>query len=194
MNMRLPPYLGRAVIAGLILLISVLAFRRYTPYVGGSLAPSQPPAVVLELRNAYFVGLNHKGKLWSLKAASVQIGRDRALTTLIGIKDGKIFESGKVALRMEAGRAVYNSYGGDLVLERGLTLFGGDGQKVTAQGASWNSATSSLRSTGKVRYESPWAKASVDHLLVDTKTKEMTMWNVDMTMDISRPEAEQHAF
>lgn len=187
--MRRPPYLGLALAAGLILLVSLLAFRRYLPYIGSSMASSQPPSVVLQMRNARFVGLNHSGKIWSLRAKSVEIGQNRFVTTLTGITQGKIFDSGKVALQMEAGRAVYNSIGGDLAMDNGILLVGADGQRLTARGANWNSTTSSLRSTGRVLYKSPWGEASTDRMLVNTKSKEITMWNVQGSVDLSKQEA-----
>jgi hypothetical protein len=165
-------------VAGLILLVSVLVFRRYLPYVGSTLAPEQPPSVVLEMRGAYFVGLDHKGKLWSLKAQKVEIGQSRYVTTLTGITDGRIFDHGKPVLGVEAGKAVYNSIAGDLKMDKGIALTGSDGQKISAAGARWNSATSMLRSNGKVRYEAPWGKASTESVTVDMNTKEMTMTNV----------------
>jgi hypothetical protein len=191
--MRRPPYIGLAVAAGLILLVSLFVFRRYLPYVGSSLAPKTPPSVVLQMRNAYFVGLNRKGKLWSLKAKSVEIGQNRFLTTLTGITQGKIFDAGKPVLQMEAGRAVYNSMVGDMAMDEGILLIGADGQRLTADGADWNSAASSLRSTGKVYYESPWAKGSTEAVFVDTKSRELTMYNVDVTVDLSKADKGQHA-
>lgn len=190
--MRRPPYLGLALAAGVILLLSVLAFRRYMPYVGSTLSPTAQPSIILEMHNTYFVGLNHKGKAWSVRAKDVQIGRDRAQTTLSGVTQGKIFDGGKVALQMEAGRAQYNSMVGDLVMDRGIRLTGIGGQKLTADGASWNSATSTLRSNGQVHYESSWAEASTDRVVLNTNTKELTMWNVHASMDISKQEAGQH--
>lgn len=186
--MRLPPYLGRALVAGLILLISVLVFRRYLPYVGSTLAPEPLPTVVLEMRDAYFVGFGHKSKLWSLKARKVQIGQTRFITTLAGITDGKIFDRGKPVLEVEAGKAVYNSAVGELKMDRGITLTGSDGQKLSAAGAQWNSTTSILRSTGKVRYEAPWGRATTDGVTVDMNTKEMTMTNVVVAIKSSKLE------
>lgn len=163
------------------------------PYVGSTLAPAAPPSIVLEMHNAYFVGLNHKGKIWSVRAKNVQIGRDRTLTTLTGVTQGRIFDGGGVALQMEAGRALYNSMVGDLAMDRGIKLTGSDGQKLTAQGADWNSASSTLRSTGKVYYESPWAKGSTGAVFVDTKNRELTMYNVDVTVDLLKVDKGQHA-
>jgi hypothetical protein len=191
--MRRPPYIGLALIAGLILLISLFAFRRYLPYVGGSLVAPQPPSVVLQMSNARFVGLNHKGKIWSLRAKNVEIGQNRYLTTLTGITQGRIFDSGKVAMQVEAGRAVYNSMAGDLAMDDGISLVGADGQQLTARGANWNSTTSSLRSTGRVLYQSRWGKASTDRVLVDMKNKEMTMWNVIVSIRPDQQEAAKSA-
>lgn len=164
------------------------------PYVGSTLTPAAPPSIVLEMHNAYFVGLNHRGKIWSIKAKNVQIGQDRVLTTLTGVTQGKIFDRGKVALQMQAGRALYNSTVGDLVMDRGIALTASDGQKLTTQGANWNSVSSTLRSNGRVRYESNWAKATTDRVVLDTSTRELTMWNVHASVDISQQEAGQHGF
>ena len=191
--MRRPPYLGRVVLAGIILLLSLVIYRRYLPYVGSSLAPKTPPSVVLQMHNAYFVGLNRKGKLWSLKAKSVEIGQNRFLTTLTGITQGRIFDAGKPVLQMEAGRAVYNSMVGDMAMDEGIRLTGADGQRLTASGADWNSTASSLRSNGKVYYESPWARGSTDAVSVDIKSRELTMYNVDVTVDLSKVDNGQHA-
>lgn len=163
------------------------------PYVGSSLSPAAPPSIVLEIHNAYFVGLNHKGKIWSIRARKVQIGQDRMLTTLTGVTQGKIFDGGKTALQLEAGRALYNSVVGDLVMDQGIELTGPGGQKLTSEGADWNSATSTLRSKGQVRYESPWARGSTGSVMIDTKSRELTMHNVDVTVDLSRAEEGQHA-
>jgi len=163
------------------------------PYVGSTLAPASQPSIVLEMRNAYFVGLNHNRKIWSVKAKKVQIGQDRVTTTLTGVTSGRIFDKGTPAFQMEAGRARYNSIVGDLAMDGGLKLTGYGGQKLTAEGASWNPATSTLRSNGRVCYESSWAKASTDRAILDANTKELTMWNVHAAVDISKQEA-QHAF
>lgn len=192
--MRRPPFLGWAILAGCILLLSLLAFRRYLPYVGSSLAPKQPPSVVLEMHNAYFVGLNRKGKVWSIRAKKVEIGQNRYLTTLTDISDGRIFNSGKPALKMTAGRAMYNGMVGDLALDNGICVTGPNGQQVTATGADWNSATSTLRSRGKVQYASSFGKASTDSVLVDMRSKEITMWNVSGSIDLSKQEVQKNAF
>lgn len=183
--MRRPSFLGWAILAGCILLVSLLVFKRYLPYVGSSLAPAQPPAVVLEMRNTYFVGLNHKGKLWSIRAKKVEIGQNRYVTTLTDISDGKIFESGKPVLGVKAGRAMYNSMVGGLALDRGIRITGPDGQQVITSGADWNSTTGALRSRGKVQYKSPFATASTDDILVDMKNKEITMHKVSGSLNLS---------
>ena len=164
------------------------------PYVGSTLAPTQPPSIVLDMRNASFVGLNHRQKVWSIKANRVQIGRDRTSTTLAGISQGKIFDRGKLALQVEAGRAMYNSAAGDLMMDGGIKLSGSDGQVLTAKGASWNSTSSTLRSNGQVNYKSPWASASTKEMLVDMKNKEMTMRNVTLSVDLSSQGARKYAF
>lgn len=186
--MRRPSYLGLVLVAGAILTLSIIAFRRYLPYTGVPLAPREPPAVVLAMENAYFVGLNHQRKAWSLKAKKVEIGRDRSTTTLTSISDGRIFQNGKVALVVRAGQAVYSSREGDLLLADGVTVEGMDDQKVSAEGAYWNSETATLRSKGRVKFENKWSKATSDDVVVDLKKKEMTMSRVRLSVPMSEIE------
>lgn len=190
--MRKQSYLGLIIISGLLLLSSMVAFRRYLPYAGGAMVNRQP-AIVLQMRNAHFVGINRGAKIWSLDAKTVEIGQNRHITTLDGIKNGKIFDAGKMALKVEAGRAIYNSAGGNLTLDKGIRLNDADDQQVTAQGAHWNSITSTLHSKGRVLYHSSWGKASSDRLQVDMKNKEMTMWNVVISIKPDKLEAAENA-
>ncbi len=169
-------------------MVSLVAFRGYLPY-SSSLVGNRQPSVVLQMNDAHFVGLTHGSKSWSLDAKKVEIGQQRYITTLADITDGKIFESGKPILQVKAGQATYNSVFGDLLLEKGISVVGSDGQRVTAQGATWNSMTSTLRSKGEVVYDSDWGKAKTDKMLVDVKKQEMTMWNVVVSIKPDKLEA-----
>ncbi len=169
-------------------MVSLVAFRGYLPY-SSSLVSNRQPTVVLQMNNAHFVGLTHGSKSWSLDATKVEIGQQRYITTLADITNGKIFESGKPILQVKAGQATYNSVFGDLLLEKGISVIGNDGQRVTAQGATWNSMTSTLRSKGEVVYQSDWGKAKTDRMLVDVKKQEMTMWNVVVSIKPDKLEA-----
>lgn len=80
------------------------------------------------------------------------------------------------------------------MMDGGIKLSGSDGQKLTAQGANWNSVSSTLRSKGQVSYTSPWGTALSKDMLVDMKNKEMTMRNVTISVDLSAQGAEKHAF
>ena len=177
-----------AIAAGVILLVSVMAFKRHLPYVGDRFNLKHPPAVVLAMEDTYLVGMDGKQKLWSLKARKVEISRDRSIATLTRITDGKIFDEGKVALKMTAGRAVYDDRREDLALSRGVAIEGREGDKVAAESVNWNSSTSVLRSTGPVRFERTWTKVAADDLEVDLKKKEMTMHNVRMSVDLREME------
>lgn len=182
--MKRPSYLTLAIIAGAVLLLSVVAFKRYLPYTGMNLAPKQPPGVVLAMDNAYLVGLGHNGKLWSIKAKKVEISQDRVVTTVSGITDGKIYDKGKIALKVRAGRATYNTYIRDLVLTNGVRIESLDGQTISGPGASWNSAMGMLRSQGPVTVETKWSTLTADPLIVDLRNKEMCMWRINMRVNM----------
>ena len=184
--MRRPPYSSLAIAAGIILLLSIWAFKRYIPYVGGSLAPKQPPAIILSMNDAYFVGMKNKDKIWSLKAKKVDISRNRSITSLSGITDGKIFNKGKAVFQVQAGQATYNSLDKKLLLDDGINIQGEDGQRLSARYAEWNSTTSTLRSNGRVMFTSKWSKASAEKLIVNLKTREMTLWHTSFTIDLGK--------
>ena len=181
--MKRPSYLSLTIVAAIALLISVMAFRRYSPYTNRGLPPREAPSIVLAMQDAYLVGMGHHGKLWSIHADKVEMSRNQATTTLTGIHDGKIYNNGKVALKVDAGRAVYDVYGRNLYLERGITIEGSDGQKVTGQMADWNSALGVLRSHGQVSFETRWSKIITGDLVVDMRNRQMEMRGVRMTRE-----------
>lgn len=181
--------MGLAILAGVILLFSLIGFRRYLPYVGSSFLPKEPPPVVVTMENMRLVGMGKKGKLWSMRARRVEVARDRTLTTLSGISDGRIYDSGKVALKVDAGRAVYDSSRENMQLSGGIDIRGRNGERVTAEGADWNSSTSTLRSKGRIRVETRWSTMTADNLIVDVAGKELTMRNVSGTANVGRLDA-----
>lgn len=182
--MKRPSYLSLTIVAAIALLISVVAFRGYSPYTNRGLPPRQAPSIVLAMQDAYLVGMGHHGKLWSVRADKVEMSRNQATTTLSGIHDGKIYNNGKVALKVDAGRAVYDVYGRNLYLDRGITIEGSDGQKVTGRMADWNSALGVLRSHGEVSFETRWSKIITRDLVVDMKNRQMEMRGVRMLVNL----------
>lgn len=186
--MKRPLYITLVIAAIVILFLSVFAFKRYLPYTGTNLAPKEPPNIILSMENTYLVGLGDKGKTWSVRAKKVEIGRNRTYTTVSGISDGKIFDSGKTILKVHAGNAVCDTFRKDLQLFGGVVVEGLDGQKVTGNGAIWNSATSTLRSMGQVNYTSKLGKMSTAQLEVNIKNKEMNLKKVQMQLYIDKLE------
>lgn len=171
-------YLTLAIAALLVMGVIVFALRQYLPHSGIQLAPKKPPAVVLLMEGTYFVGLGHDGKQWSAQAEKVEIGQNRSITNLTGIHGGKVFDNGKVALKIKAGNAVYDTFTKDLTLGGGVEIIGRQGQIITGSGADWNSATQTLRSIGPVSVETKSSRIVTDALRVSLKDKELVMWNV----------------
>lgn len=182
--MRRAQLFGLAAAAGTILLLSIIAFRSYWPYAQGGIAPNEPPKVALAMRDAYFVGLGRRGKLWSLKARSVEIGQDRSVTTLRGVTDGRIFGSGRVLFKVRAGKAVYDAGNQTMRLCLGILIKGNKGQSVAATNARWSASNSTLESGGAVRFRTPSGETRANHLTVDLKKKELLMNNVCGKIDV----------
>lgn len=183
-------YLGMAIAAGAVLVLSALAFRRYWPYMG-ALAPKPPPAVVMAMEDAHLVGLNSGRRIWSMNAQSLEMAQNRSLAKVVGISNGKIYADGKVALTVRAGSATYDLYSKSLALAGGVAIEGKDGQSITGEGATWNPTDSTLRSIGRVQIENKWSKIATDSAVVDVRNRVMSMRNVRMTVDMG--EAGRHA-
>ena len=186
--MKKQSYLILVFIAATILLLSVFAFKRYLPYTGTNLAPKDPPNVILSMENAYLVGVGDKGKIWSVRAKKVEIGRNRSYTTVKCISDGKIFDGGKTILRMKAGSAICDTFHKDLQLADGVLVEDMDGQSISGRGAVWKSRTSTLSSTGNVCFKSSLGRVNTDQLEVNVKNKEMNMKNVQMQINVKKIE------
>lgn len=189
-DMRRPPYLGLVLLAAAILALSVAVFRHYLPYIGAPLALREPPAVPLTIEDAYLVGLGERGKVWSLRAERVEIGQDRAQTTLTGITEGRIYDRGEPVLFVSAGVAVYNTRTESLDLSRGIHVTGNGGESVTALGASWDASTSTLTSSGEVRFRNEWSDVVTESLRADLNKKELTMWNVRLKAKLEGVESQ----
>ena len=160
------------------------------PYTGNALSPKQPPSIVLSMEDTYLVGMKDNRKLWSVKAKKVEMTQNRSTTAVTGIKDGKIYDKGKVAFKLSAGSAIYDIYGRNLRLMDGILVEGKDGQIIRGKGAEWNSSAATLRSIGQVEFENRWNKVTADRLLVNVNDQEVRMWNVRMLVDMR--EVEQH--
>jgi len=136
------------------------------------------------MEDAYLVGTSNGKKTWSVKAKRVDIAQNRSTTTVTGMSDGKIFDDGKLALKLQAKKAVYDIYGKNLQLSGGIKVDGLNGQTIRSNGAFWNSGSSTLRSIGQVEFQDKWNKIHTKDLLVDVKSKEVSMWNVQIMVDI----------
>ena len=177
-------YKSILVLVSALLLVSVVVFRRDLPYSGGSLGPDVKPEMLLTLEDAYLVGSDAKGKLWSLKAKTVEMSRDRSETTIIRITDGRIFEQGKPLMKVDAGRAEYDQYTQDLKIGGGINLKGDSGQTAKCRGAIWNPRRSLLTTVGPVEYEDPSMRATASGLSVDLGSKEMTLTRPRIEVDL----------
>lgn len=115
--------------------------------------------------------------MWSLKAAHVELAQNRTTTTINRISDGKVFSDGKVAFRVRAGKAVYDTGSGYLALDGGIHIRG-QKQALSAGGAVWSPVTQVLRSTGPVEYSSSWTKIRAESLQLNTRSKELSLFRV----------------
>lgn len=169
--------------AAAALLLSVFVFKRYLPYTGPPTFPRQPPAVVMTIEDAYLVGLGSRGKLWSVKAKKVEVAQNRTTTILSGITRGDVFDSGKVAFSLQAGKAIYDSLSNNLALSGGIKI-SSEGRIVETEGALWSPRNATLSSTGRVVYRGEWGKLTAERLELDARSRQMSCWRVGWQIDV----------
>ncbi len=177
-------YKNPLVIVAALLVLSVVVYRRDLPYSGGNLGLSLKPEMLLTMENAYLVGSGARGKVWSLRAKSVEMTQDRSNTTITKIADGRIFQQGKPFLHINAGKAVYDQYSQDLRIEKGIVIKGDAGQVAKCAGALWNPKSSLLTTVGRVSYRDSSSRVTAEGLSVDAAKKEMTLTKPRMVVDL----------
>ena len=176
--------LSAFIVVVVALAASVAVFKRYLPYTGMPLIPKEPPPVVLMMEDARLVGLGRAGKLWSVKVGKIEIARNSSSAKLKEVTGGKIYSKGKVALQVQAGEATCDINSRNLLLLGGISIEGTDGQKLVAERATWNSANSTLRTSGKVIFQSELSLLTADSLVMDLRAKQLDMWNVRMRLKV----------
>lgn len=184
--MKKHTYVLLILISAAIISVSIYTLKRYAAYKSSVFNLQKPPAIVLSMKNVYIVGIGNKGKIWSVKAKNVDIGQNRSRAEIIKLTNGQIYNNNKPILKIKAGKAICDTYRKDLQLSNGIFIEGMDGQKISGEGALWNSASSTLRSIGKVKFQDKIGNINTDNLVVNIKSKEMDMQNVNMQIYVDQ--------
>jgi hypothetical protein len=166
-----------------VLLVSVVHFRRFSPYrVRHDLVGN--PEVVLSLRGVSIAGRDDGKAAWSFDAERVDVSKGRYRTTVTGIRQGRLYDNGKAVATVTAGRAVYNSLSGNVEVTGGVKVRAAKGFEARAQKALWTGFNQQLICPGKVEFRSTEGKLIGTNLVADLRQSQVTLDKARLSVDI----------
>ena len=177
----LPPAIVLLLIAGLS--ASFVYFRRYSPYKVSALLAGNPE-IILSLRGVEMVGRSEGQRLWSFRAERADVARGQIRTTFVAIRDGKLYDEGKVVATVEAGRAVYDSATDNVDVSDGVTVASPRGYRASAQSARWSAYFKRLWCPGKVSFRAGDNELVGSNLIADMRNQEVRLSKAKMVVSI----------
>lgn len=139
----------------------------------------------MKLRDVEIVGRTHGAKSWSFKAKQAEVSKGRYRTEFVSISAGKLYNGDKIAARVAAGRAIYDSTSGNVEISEGIKVSSMLGYSAKTDKATWVGYFKTLRCPNKVHLSSSESRLTGENLVVNTKLEVMTMDHPRFVIDIS---------
>ncbi len=158
--------------------VSLFVFRHRLPYTTPPLGPLQLPSALMRAKDARIVALSKGIKLWSLHAKTAELSRDRRVISLIGIKQGIVYQDHTPALNVDAGMIRYDAFSGDLFVSHGVCARSPEGQIINTQGFRWNTSRMVLITSGPVYFRSLLGSVTARTLTLDLRARELKLFDV----------------
>ena len=147
------------------------------------------PDVSLRLEKVKIVGRAKGAKTWMLKAKRVDVALSKTTTTLYDLYDGVIYDNGKQAAKVKAGRAFVNDIDKSLEVTDGVTVTAKGDLKVTTKNARYDSWRKLLTCPNKVSMISGKSIASADSMVTDIGTGEVDAKHLQMKVEANEIES-----
>ncbi|MCL6628459.1 MAG: hypothetical protein K6U00_02530 [Armatimonadetes bacterium] len=145
------PRITALAIAG-ALVWSLLYLKRVHPL--GALAPSldtdKLAGIAIRLNEAKVVGRSQGKTIWSFDVKTIEVGKNRRITTFSGIRNGKLFRDNKVIASLHANKVVYNTYSNNMLIPNSAEISVVEGPALRINNAVWNARDSVLLAKGGV--------------------------------------------
>lgn len=174
------------VIAALLIVLlswSIVRFRHNLPYsVDKGLVGN--PEIVFSLEDVEVVGRDHGAKIWSFRANQADVARGRSRATLLDIKDGKLYDNGKVVATVKAGKVSYDPVAGNVEVTGGVEVTSAKRYRVTTDRATWTAFVNQLKCPGKVTFRANDSSLVGRNLVLDAKQRRATMEKARMTVTL----------
>jgi hypothetical protein len=187
---RLRKYLAPVIAVAVIVVLAgmIVHFRRNLPYkVGAGLASN--PETLLSLSDVEIVGRARGQRAWSFKAKEADVTQGRVATSFRSIRDGKLYDDGKLMATVSAGKAVFISGIGDVDVTNGVKLVSKQGYSAQTDSARWSGYFKRLTCPGKVVFRSKEGSLVGQNLVADLKSPEVSLDKGKMVISLPAVEA-----
>lgn len=180
------------VLIGLIIW-SYIHFKDYRP-VSTDTRLIRPPEILLSVEEIKLAGRAKGQPMWRLEAKRLTLNQNRAVTTLEDIRDGTIYDDGKPAASVKAGRAVYDSARQRLDVSGGVRVGSKeDGTVMETSRVTYEGLTRRIICPSEVKIVRGESHGTVDRLVADLAQQTVEADNLRMRTTTKELERRQEA-
>jgi len=156
------------------LITSLYLQRRHLPYsAAGRFEMS--PEILLHLEGIEIIGRSDGNKAWSAAADSADLTQGGTSVTFTNVKEAAIYEDGRPALRISAGKAVFKFAFGDIDASGGIKVSSEKGFTVRTEIARWSGYFKRLICPEKVVFTFGGSRLEGKNLTADIGKGEITL-------------------
>ena len=161
-------YLAPSVAVVLVGLVvwSYIHFKDYRP-VGANTQLIKPPGILLEVEGIKLAGRSKGRPIWRMDADRLMFSQNQYVTTVEGIHGGAIYQDGKPAASVKAGRASYDSIRHSLDASGGVSINTKDGTMLKTTELTYDDITKRISCPKKVSIVRGTSRGSVDKMVAD---------------------------
>lgn len=180
----LPWITGGVVIAALIWAFLYLKALHPFGAMEAKLKQDELSGIGLFFRDANIIGRQDGKKVWSFRAKSIEVSRDRRLVTFQNIINGTLIKDGNVIASLSAKKVIYDSLIGKISAPGLSEVKIVNGPTLKVKNIYWNGQKSKLVCTGGIRANFDGSTLEGERLTADFEKKEITIDKVRGTIRI----------
>lgn len=176
---RWVPWLTGIAITGL-LVWSFFYLKELHPLgsLGAKLDDDSLAGVAIRFKDATLVGRANGQKVWSFRAKTIDVSKDRRQATFRGVARGELLEKGKKIADLSADAVTYNTFTRDVQVPGVARFELVDGPSFKVRNVQWDAAESKLICHGGVDASLAGSELHGEKMVANLRAKELTIEKV----------------
>lgn len=146
--------------------------------LGAKLDNDQLSGLAIRFNNAKLVGRSEGEKVWELEAKSIELSRDRRLTTFKGVARGSLIQDGEKIASISADEVTYNTFTRNVMAPGVAELKLEKGPSFKVHKIYWNAKKSKLYCEDGVEAVLDGSTIQGDRMIADLENKELEIHKV----------------